>query len=258
MADPAQKIDLQQPSSPSSSGSSGGALDIQWIMARAKMILSDPKGVWPTLKSESLDLASLYKKYLIPLALGGALCGFLGMWLIGVSVLGVTVRAHFFSGLMSSLINCALGLGMFFLAGYIFQAIAPKFGGSTTIENTVKLIGFSSTAALLGQYLSIIPMLALIGSLFGIYSVYTLFQGIPEMTGVPKEKRAPFFLVCFLATAVSTFIIFMVVGAISPWSMSSATPGFNIETQNGTFDQQKFEQGLKELQKLVPNAPQGN
>ena len=56
------------------------------LQTRVINILSKPAQEWPVIASESTDVAALYKEYIIPLAAIPAICGFLGMTLIGVTV----------------------------------------------------------------------------------------------------------------------------------------------------------------------------
>lgn len=257
MSDPAEKI--TEPYSGANSNSSQSLpIDSAKIISKAKAILSDPKNVWTGLKNEQVSIKALFQGYFLPLAAIGALCGFLGMWLFGFSIAGITVRAPFFGGLIGAVLKCAMTLIGIGVGGFIVHQLAGRFGGNATLEHGIKLIGYGSTAALLANFLSIIPALGIIGFLLGLYSIYTIYQGIPVMTGVPIEKRLIFFISTLVVSFIAFFIIATVTSVVSPWSPADAmSGGLTIETRDGKFDPTKLEQGLKEFEKLLPKAATG-
>ena len=58
------------------------------LQTRVINILSKPAQEWPVIASEATDVAALYKEYIMLLAAIPAICGFLGMMLIGVTAHG--------------------------------------------------------------------------------------------------------------------------------------------------------------------------
>ena len=63
------------------------------LIQRIQDILLKPKDMWPAIATESGDIASIYKNYLIYLALVPAVAGFIGMSLIGMGAFGMSMRS---------------------------------------------------------------------------------------------------------------------------------------------------------------------
>ena len=90
------------------------------LQTRVINILSKPKQEWPVIASESTDVAALYKEYIMPLAAIPAICGFLGMTLIGVTIpLVGQIRTPMVSGSAGLIIGYVLSLVGIVLAAFI-------------------------------------------------------------------------------------------------------------------------------------------
>ena len=62
------------------------------LVQRVQDILLKPKDTWPVIATEPGDAASLYKDYLIYMALVPAVAGFIGMSLLGIGGFGFSMR----------------------------------------------------------------------------------------------------------------------------------------------------------------------
>ncbi|MEK7754168.1 MAG: YIP1 family protein [Acidobacteriota bacterium] len=71
----------------------------------------------------------------------------------------------------------------------------------------MKLVAYSSTAAMVGGIFALIPALAVLTLLAALYSLYLLYLGVPTMMKVSQEKVLPY-------TAVLV-VCAIVVGAIA-------------------------------------------
>src|SRR5207248_1712775 len=58
------------------------------LVSRVKGILLNPKSEWATIDTEPASVVSLYTGYIIPLAAIPAICGFIGMSIIGTALIG--------------------------------------------------------------------------------------------------------------------------------------------------------------------------
>ena len=259
MADPAEKIEFQQGSSASAGTGAHGVInriDTAWIIARVKAVLTNPKEIWGTLKSEPITTEQLFKYYLAPLAALSAICGFVGMVIFGISLpLVGTIRVPFFSGLVNYFVQFLMGLMGIAISGFIVEKLAPSFGGKATFLDGVKLIGYAMTAPLVFSVLSLVPVLEIVGGVLGFYGLYLIYQGIPSITQVPAAKHLVFFLATIVCTFVAMFVVNWIAMTISPWSMSAASTPVIFEG-NENFDPAKIQQGIKELEKLIPKSAQ--
>ena len=87
------------------------------IVERAKSILLSPRPTWEVIDTEQTDTASLYTGYLMILAAIPAVCGFIGMSIIGMGMFGVSMRVPFLAGLANMLVSYVLSLvGVYVLA----------------------------------------------------------------------------------------------------------------------------------------------
>lgn len=222
-------------------------IDIGKILDRAKAVLVDPKNIWSTIKSESTTPKELLTGYLGLLLVASAISQFVRSVFIGVSFMGISVKSGLVDGFMYSVLNLILtAVGMYVMAN-IMQRIAPKFDGSTTVDNAFKLVGYGATASILGQILLILPIpgIMLITLVLGIYSLYSTFQGITPMTGVPEARRVPFIIVSLVIEAVLTFVInFFVLSSFAP------KPSGELNINGQSIDMKKFEDAAKAFQQM--------
>lgn len=202
------------------------------IVARVKEILLSPKSAWPVIETEETDLATLYTQYIMILAAIQAVAGFIGMSLIGVGAMGMTIRVPIMTGLVQMVLGYAMSLAMVYVVSLIADALAPKFGGQKNPMNALKLMAYSSTAAMVGGIFTLIPALGLLSLIAALYSLYLLYLGVPVLMKVPQEKALPYTAVLVVCALVLGMIIGMVLGSFrgAPASMGSVGPmGTNTE-----------------------------
>lgn len=208
------------------------------IIERAKNILLQPTQTWAAIEAEQADVAGLYTRYLMVLAAIPAVCGFIGMSLIGVGAFGVSLRVPFLSGLVSMVVSYALSLVGVFVLALIVDALAPTFGGQKSPIQALKLAVYASTAAMLGGVFSLLPSLAMLGLLAALYSVYLLYVGLPVLMKNPGEKTLAYTAVVLVAAIVMG----LVMGAVSSVFMprggalmgSAGAPAISVETPGGS------------------------
>ena len=182
------------------------------LQTRVINILSKPAQEWPVIASESTDVAALYKEYIVPLAAIPAICGFLGMTLIGVTVpfMG-QIRTPLVSGLAGLIVGYVLALVGIFLAAFIVDKLAPSFQSSGGIVQALKMVAFASTPSWVAGVLQLIPMLGVLAFLAALYGVYLFYLGLPSVMKTPADKVIPYMVVC----AVVIIVISVVTASIS-------------------------------------------
>lgn len=99
------------------------------IIERVKSILFQPTPTWATIEAEPADVPGLYTRYLMVLAAIPAVCGFIGMSLIGMGAFGVSLRVPLVAGLANMVVAYVLSLVGVFVLALIVDALAPRFGG---------------------------------------------------------------------------------------------------------------------------------
>jgi len=211
--------------------------DFNAIIEKARFVLTDPKGCWGKIKAEQTDIKGVYVPYVVVLSAIPVVCGFIGMMVFGI----LGFRPSFIGQLVSSILQYGLGFVGIFIGAHIFKFLAPKFGGNDDLLSAIKLLAYAYTASWVGGALGIFPPLLILGLLFALYSLYTLYQGITPMLGVPESSRIPFFAVSIIVGIVLTFLIAMIVGIVTP-----KPPTLSAETQQQL---ELFQQQMQNLGK---------
>ena len=179
------------------------------IINTAKQFIVNPKLEWEVAKENTNTAQQHVMTYVLPLALISAVAIFIGVGLIGYSILGYRVQSV--SGGLAqaimSLVSIVIGV---YLSGFVIHKLGPTFNTSVSLDKAVKLVGFSYTAILLAGILNIFPPLAFFTFLGGLYSLYILYIGFKPMTNVSEEKSMSYFLVSLLVIVA----VYMILGFI--------------------------------------------
>jgi hypothetical protein len=182
------------------------------LQSRVMNILTKPKEEWPVIATEATDISSLYKEYIVLLAAIPAVCGFIGMTIVGISLPFVgTYRTPISSGLSSMIVQYVLSLAGVYVAAIIIEKLAPTFQSSGGIVQALKMVAYASTPAWVAGVLGLIPALKILSVLAGFYAIYLFFLGLPHVMKTPSEKVVPYMAVA----AVVIIVIYIVIGAVS-------------------------------------------
>jgi len=185
-------------------------MDIAKIVNRARNILLTPQNEWPFIGAEKAGHVQILQSWLLPLSLIPAVASFIGYGFIGHSVGRFQVAASLSLGLRQALLQLAVTIVGAYLTAFIINALAEKYKSEKNLDQAFALIAYSYTPACLSGIFHIIPSLAIIGSLVGLYSLYLLYIGLPSMMKTPPEKNTGYFVVSLLC-AIGVFIVLSVV-----------------------------------------------
>ncbi|MDR6523674.1 hypothetical protein J2789_006375 [Variovorax paradoxus] len=189
------------------------------LVERVQAILLKPKATWPEIDAEPADAASLYKNYVMILALIPALASFIGLSLIGVGAFGVSLRVPLASGLANMIVGYVLSLVMVFVLALIIDAMAPTFEGSRSQIGALKLSAYASTAAFVGGVFSLLPSLSVLGALAALYGIYLLYTGLPVLMKCPPDKAIAYTAVVVVCAIVGGVVIAWVLALLTPSPM---------------------------------------
>ncbi|XAH22489.1 Yip1 family protein [Xylophilus sp. GW821-FHT01B05] len=221
------------------------------LVQRVQDILLKPKQTWPVIEAEPADAGSLYKGYLMPLALIPALASFIGLSLIGVGAFGVHVRIPIVSGLVSLLLGYVLTLVMTFVLALIVDALAPTFGGTRNRVAALKLVVYASTAALVGGIFSLLPMLSVLGLLAALYSLYLLYTGLPVLMKCPQDKAVGYTAVVAICGIVAAVVIGSLSALFTPsHAVLGAAGSVSLNTPGGqvSIDTSKMQEAARRME----------
>jgi len=177
------------------------------LQTRVINILSKPSQEWPVIASESTDIAALYKDYIMPLSAIPAICGFLGMTTMGVTIpLAGNVRTPTVSGFIGMVVGYGFSLVGIFLSAFIVDKLAPSFQSSGGIVQAMKMMAFSSTAPWLAGVLHLVPVLGGLALLAALYGVYLFYLGLPSVMKTPPDKVIPYLIVSVIVIIVISVV----------------------------------------------------
>jgi hypothetical protein len=176
------------------------------LVARVRGLLLTPKEEWAKIETEVVSPAELYRQYVIPLALIGAIARVIGYSIVGLgSPFTGMYRVPLGRSLLSGAVHFGLTLAAVYAGGLIFNALAPTFEGKPDQSQALKLSAYASIAGLLAGIFALLPGFRFLG-LLGLYSVYLLFVGVPIMMKSPPEKTGGYVgaaVVCWIVLAVA-------------------------------------------------------
>lgn len=155
--------------------------------------------------------------WVVPLAAIGPVAGLIGGLVFGY---GGFYRPSVTMAVTMAIIGYAMALLCVFLLAKIIDALAPTFGGQKNDVQAMKVAAYSSTAGFLAGIFQIIPALALIGALLGLYGLYLLYLGLPRLMKAPEDRAMSYTIV----TVVVAIVLFIVAGAVTGALTSALMP----------------------------------
>lgn len=196
--------------------------DAGTLVSRVRNLLLTPSLEWDRIKVEPASKASITTGYVLILAAIPAIAGFIGMSVIGISVLGITTKTPFIPALIQAVLTYVLSVVAVYVLGAIINALSPGFDGKKDDLAAFRVAAYSSTAAWLAGIFAIIPLLAVLG-LLGLYSLYLLYKGLPKLMETPPEKSLGFTAVVVIIAIVVQLVIVSIVGAVGAAGMFGAS-----------------------------------
>lgn len=179
------------------------------LISRVQGIILKPKEEWVKIKEEPTTIGQLFTSYAVILAAIPAVAQFIGWAFIGFRIPyhggSWGGRAVFYS-----IFSYLFSLGIVYLFGLIINALAPNFASTPNLTNSMKLAVYGMTPAWVAGIFYIIPflgILAILGSLYGIYVLYLGFS--TPLLETPKEK-----VISYLVISIIVIVVLMVVSAV--------------------------------------------
>jgi hypothetical protein len=193
------------------------------LVSRAQSIIIKPKEEWAKIKGEPTPVVQLFTSYAALLALIPSVAMFIGFALIGVRVLSFPmVRMNIGSALLRTILSYVFSLAIVYVFGIVINALASSFSSEPGLENAMKLAVYSLTPYWIGGIFFLIPALATLAYLVGLYGFYILYLGFAApMMETPKDRIPGYFIVScvviFVLVLVADLILrtLFVVGSVS-------------------------------------------
>ena len=185
------------------------------LVNRAKSILISPNTEWDVIHSEATSTSELISGYAVILAAIPAVAGFLGYYLIGIS-LGAfgNIRLPIGTAITWAALTYVLSLVSVYVLGLIIDALAPSFGSTKDFISSLKIAVYSYTAVWVAGIFHLIPSLSILAALAGIYSLFLLYLGLKKVKATPDDKLIGYFIVTIVVALVLYFVIGAIIGSI--------------------------------------------
>lgn len=179
-------------------------------------IFTNPDSEWVRIRDEKATISQHYMTHTLILALIPAICGYIGTtkmgWTVGASdtIYTLTAQSAFF---LCVLFYGAMVTGVVVLGKFIdFISVTYQDKKEGTPLRGIALATYTSTPLFLCGFAALYPILwlDLILVLAAIaYAVYLLYEGVPILMDIPKERGFVF------ASAIITVAMVMFVGLLA-------------------------------------------
>lgn len=176
------------------------------LVDRVKNILLTPKTEWPVIDGEPGDTKEVFTYVAIL-----ALLPLIGT-IIGTAIVGGLPLIY---GIAAAAVGFILAFVVVYVVAFVINALAPTFGSEKHMPSALKLTAYSYTASWVAGIFAIIPVLGgLIALAGGIYSLYTLYLGLPTMMRTPQDKVMGYFIVSLICAIIVSIVITAVIGGL--------------------------------------------
>ncbi len=186
------------------------------LQLRITNILTKPKEEWAVIATESTDVATLFREYIVLLAAIPAIASFIGMTIVGIPApfLG-TIRIGLVSGLVHLLVGYVLTLVSYLVAAIVIEKLAPTFESRGSLLQALKMVAYASTPVWIAGVLAIYPPLGMLLLIAGIYAVYLFYLGLPYVMQTPPDKALVYTIASAVALIVTSIVIHLLTAALS-------------------------------------------
>jgi len=186
------------------------------LQTRVINIVTKPKEEWPVIAAEQTTMGALYTGYIIPLAAIPAVCSFLGLSVFGAAipfanVLGVG-PAYWLS---QAIVSYVLGLVGVYIGAFVIQKLAPTFQSEANFLQALKLVAYASTPMWVAGVFNLIPPLAILTILAGLYGIYLFYLGVSPLMKTPSDKVIPYMIVSAVVIIVVSVVVSLLTGALT-------------------------------------------
>jgi hypothetical protein len=172
---------------------------------RATNILLAPETEWPAIARERSDPKSLYLGYVAILAILPAAATLVSTSLVGSLGFG---RLGAGVALQAALAGYVLSLALVLVIALAANLLAPRFGGQSDFDQALKLTAYALTASWVAGIFTILPVVGwLISLLGGLYSLYLLQLGAPQLMKMPERSAVGYGILLVAIGVVLTFLV---------------------------------------------------
>lgn len=196
------------------------------IIERVKNILISPKKEWDVIATEEQSLSTVLTTYVVPLSLIGALATLIGWGLIGKSYGGFgldwTVKGWDI-GIKYAIISLVSVILGFLITTFVVDMLAPSFGSEKNLNKSAQFVAYSYTPSLVAGVLNILPSLALLVMIAGLYSIYLMYLGLGPVKKTPDDKKVVYLVISIVVLIAAYFVLGLILVSVLGLGTMGAT-----------------------------------
>jgi hypothetical protein len=157
----------------------------------------------------------IFTNYVAILAAIPAICGFIGMSIVGISLPGMgTIRMPVASGLLNAVVSYLLTFVTVYVVALVVDALAPTFSSRKNFESALKVTAYSFTPFWVCGFFLLIPGLRFL-TILGLYGLYLLWLGLPVLMKSPQEKSIGYTAAAVISAIVIVIVLGLIQGALA-------------------------------------------
>jgi hypothetical protein len=229
--------------------------DARSYWARIRGLLLAPGAEWAVIAEERPTTRQLFVRWVLPFSLVFFLAPQLGTIIFMPSVAPSLAQA-----LYTTIVGTALMAGGVYALAFIIDAMARPFDAGRDAAQAMKLAVYSGTGLWLSGLVGLAPPLGLLAAA-GVVSLYTLYRGIPVMTGAPQDKALAYTAAIAAAGATLGVVLMALASCVTlfdapPPRTKAAAPAPVVVLAPRTADAATARDPEK-LRRLLPDAMAG-
>jgi len=179
-----------------------------WL-ARARRLILKPRQEWAAIAAEFTTPGPIYARYLVPVAAIGPAAATVGTIISGGELSGLagTYTISMTDAITRGVLEYVLNLLAVYLFAVVIDVLGGILGGQRNQVQALKVAAYGSTPYWLGGVTAVLPKLAPIGLLLGLYSLRLFAVGLPPVMKAPSDKTLPYTLLVGAAGAMIVLVI---------------------------------------------------
>ena len=168
------------------------------IVERVQKLLVTPKSEWEVVAAEPATMHGIFTNYVMILAAIPAISNFIGYSVVGIA----NVRVPMSYGVTQLVTTYVLELASIYVLALVIDSLAGPFGAQKNFLQALKIAAFAPTALWLAGVFKILPWLAILSIVGGLYSLYLLYVGLPLLMKAPESQAFGYIAVVMLVAIV--------------------------------------------------------